>query len=152
MYGSNKEKNIQNGKKYSHNKSDQNYTQYNTAKINSVITELRRSKYNYAKDLAAKIKTGNKLFWSYICSKMKTQSNLGQFKFELPDGSYTKDNQEKAEILNSYLASVFAVEGPEALPEFEDRNFAEPETDIDINGLRSQKQLINSRYKNLETG
>ena len=73
---------------------------------------------------------------------MKTQSNLGQFKFELPDGSYTKDNQEKVEIFNSYFASVFAVEGPESLPEFEDRNFAEPVTDIDINGLRSQKQLI----------
>ena len=61
---------------------------------------------------------------------MRTKSNIGQF--ELPDGSYTNDNQEKAEILASYFASVFAVEGPEALPEFENRNFTEPVTDIDI--------------------
>ena len=62
--------------KYLHNKSDQNYTQYKIAR-NNVITELRRSKYNYEKDLAAKIKTGNKLFWSYVRSKMKTKSNIG---------------------------------------------------------------------------
>ena len=97
-----------------------------------MITELRRSKYNYEKDLAAKIKTDNKL-------KLKTKSNIG--KFELPDGSYTNDNQEKAELLNSYFASVFAVEGPEALPEFEDRNFSEPVTNIDINGINIAKAI-----------
>ena len=70
---------------------------------------------------------------------MKTKSNIGQF--ELPDGSYTNDNQEKAEILNSYFASVFAVEGPEALPEFEDGIFAEPLTDIDINETNIAKAI-----------
>ena len=104
-----------------------------------MITELRRSKYNYEKDFAAKIKTDNKLFWSYVRSKMKTKSNIGQF--ELPNGSFTNDNQEKAEILNSYFASVFAVEGPEALPEFEDRIFAEPLTNIDINGTNIAKAI-----------
>ena len=121
--------------KYLHNKSDPNH------KIarNNVITELRISKYNYENDLAAKIKTDNKLFWSYVRSKMKTKSNIGQF--ELPDGSYTNDNQEKAEILSSYCASVFAVEGPEALPEFEDRNLAEPVANIDINGTNIAKAI-----------
>ena len=121
--------------KYLHNKSDPNH------KIarNNVITELRLSKYNYEKDLAAKIKTDNKLFWSYVRSKMKTKLNIGQF--ELPDGSYTNDNQEKAEILSSYFASVFAVEGPEALPEFEDRNLAEPVANIDINGTNIAKAI-----------
>ena len=137
MHGSNKKKHTK-WQKYLHNKSDQNYTQYKIAR-NNVITKLRRSKYNYEKDLAAKIKTDNKLFWSYVHSKMKTKSNIGQF--ELPDGSYTNDNQEKAEILNSYFASVFAVEGPEALPEFEDRIFAEPLTDIDINETNIAKAI-----------
>ena len=70
---------------------------------------------------------------------MKTKSNIGQFA--LPDGSYTNDNQEKAEILSSYFASVFAVEGPEALPEFEDRNLAEPVANIDINGTNIAKVI-----------
>ena len=70
---------------------------------------------------------------------MKTKSNIGQF--ELPDGSYTNDNQEKAEILNSYFASIFAAEGPEALPEFEDRNFVEPVTNIEINRTKMAKAI-----------
>ena len=32
---------------------------------NMVISELRKGKYLYEKDLAAKIKTDNKLFWGY---------------------------------------------------------------------------------------
>ena len=91
-----KKKNHTKWQKYLHIKSEQKYIQYKIAKN----TQLRRCKYNYEKYLAAKIKTDNELFWSYVRSKMKTKS------FELPDGSYTNDNQEKAEISNSYFASV----------------------------------------------
>ena len=42
--------------KYLNNKTEQNYTKYKVAR-NNVITELDRSKYNYERDLAAKIKT-----------------------------------------------------------------------------------------------
>ena len=101
MYGSNKEKTAK-MVKYLNNKTDQNYTQYKAAR-NNVITELRRSKYNYMyeKVLAAKIIIDNKLFWSYVHFKIKTKSNIGQL--ELPDCGYINDNQEKAEILNSYF-------------------------------------------------
>ena len=58
-----------------------------------------------------------------------------------PDGSSTNDNQEKAEILNNYFASVFAEEGSEALPDFEERNFVEPLTNIEINETKSIKTI-----------
>ena len=67
--------------------------------------------------------------------------NIGQL--ELPDGSSTNDNQEKAEILNDYFASVFAEDGTEALPDFEERNFAEPLTNIEIN----ETKIIKTIYK-----
>ena len=35
------------------------------------------------------------------------------------------------------------MKGPEALPEFEDRNFAEPVTNIDINGTNIAKAIDN---------
>ena len=124
--------------KYLHNKTEENYTLYKSAR-NEVITELRRSKYNYEKDLATRIKTDNKLFWSYVRSKIRTKSNIGQL--ELPDGSSTNDNQEKTEILNNYFASVFTEEGPEALPDFEERNFAEPLTNIAINETKIIKTI-----------
>ena len=124
--------------KYLHNKTNQNYDHYKTAR-NDVIRELRRSKYNYERDLAAKIKTDNKLFWSYVRSKMKTKSNIGQL--ELPDGSLTNDSQQKAEILNSYFASVFTVEGSEALPDFEHSNFEEPLDNVTIGRTKIAKAV-----------
>ena len=42
--------------KYQHCKTDINYEQYKKAR-NRVISELRKAKYNYEKDLATKIKT-----------------------------------------------------------------------------------------------
>ena len=45
---------------------------------NNVKTEMRKSKYSYEKDLASKIKTDPKLFWSYVRLKMKTNSSLSQ--------------------------------------------------------------------------
>ena len=108
--------------KYQHCKTNENYTQYKIAR-NAAISELRKSKYSYEKDLAAKIKTDSKLFWSYVRSKTKTKSNTGQL--EMPDGSYTNEDNEKAEILNNYFASVFADEVSEVLPNFEERNFGE---------------------------
>ena len=94
-----------------------NYEAYLSAR-NNVKTELRKAKYSFEKDLASKIKTDNKLFWSYVRSKMKTRSGLGEL--EIPKGSLTSvsDNQEKANILNSFFSSVFENEGAGDLPEF----------------------------------
>ena len=82
------------------------------------------------KDLASKIKTDPKLFWSYVRSKMKTKSSLSQLKS--PCGTLTNDNTEKAGLLNKFFASVFETEGTEALPDFPDREFAEIITTVEI--------------------
>ena len=39
----------------------ENFNRYKQAR-NTVTTELRKAKYNYEKDLSAKIKTDNKIF------------------------------------------------------------------------------------------
>ena len=91
---------------------------------------MRKSKYSYEKDLASKIKTDPKLFWSYVRSKMKTKSSLSQLKS--PCGTLTNDNTEKAGLLNKFFASVFETEGTEALPDFPDREFADIITTVEI--------------------
>ena len=115
--------------KYLHCKTNQNYEIYKDAR-NKVITEMRRSKYDYEKNLATKIKTGSKLFWSYVRSKLKTKGKLGQLETE--NGTITNDSRKKAEVLNTYFASVFEIEGQGALPEFQDRDFDETLTYIEI--------------------
>ncbi|MEW8548552.1 MAG: reverse transcriptase domain-containing protein [Candidatus Thiodiazotropha sp.] len=116
--------------KYIHCKTSPNYEMYKQSR-NRVTTEMRRSKYEYERNLATKIKTDTKLFWSYIRSNLKTKSKLSQL--EKHDGTLTNDSQEKAEVLNQYFASVFEKEGPEALPEFHDRTFTESLDTININ-------------------
>ena len=69
----------------------------------------------------------------------KTKSNLGQL--EMPDGSYTNEDSEKAEILNNYFASVFADEGSEVLPNFEERNFSETLSNFEINTVMISKAI-----------
>lgn len=123
--------------KFQYCKSDQHYDEYKVAR-NIVTSELRKSKYCYEKDLAKKIKTDSKLFWSYVRSKTRTKTSIGQL--ETPDGNCTNESSEKAEILNNYFASVFESEGSETLPDFEDRNF-EPLTDIEITQSKVSKAI-----------
>ena len=81
---------------------------------------MRKCKHDFERDLASKIKTDPKLFWSYVRSKQKTKTTLSQLK--KPSGTFTNDNTEKAELLNKYFASVFETKGPGSLLEFHDRN------------------------------
>ena len=94
--------------KYLHNTTNRNYEIYKHAR-NKVICEMRRSKYDYEKNLATRIKTGSKMFWSYARSRLKTKRELGQL--EKQDGTLTNDSQKKAEVLNKYFAGVFETEG-----------------------------------------
>ena len=80
--------------------------------------------------------------------KLKSKFNFGPL--ELPDGSFTSDNQERAEILNSYFASVFELEGSEALPDFEERNFTEPLTSIVINAPGISKAIDKLKASKLQ--
>ena len=57
-------------KRYKYCKNVQNFTNYKIART-SVVKELRKSKYNYEKDLATRIKTDSKLFWSHVRAKTK---------------------------------------------------------------------------------
>ena len=116
-------------KKYMYCKSDINYERYKAAR-NNVIYELRTAKYHYEQNLASKIKTDSKLFWKYVKSKTKTKSVLN--KLEMPNGEYTSTNQEVANILNNYFASVFEIESDEELPVFPQRNFISELNNINI--------------------
>ena len=118
--------------------SDRNYDIYKSAR-NKAKAELGKAKYEYERDLASKIKTDNKLFWSYVRPKTKTKSSLGEL--EMPSGDLTSDSQEKANILNKFFVSVFENEGNENLPNFQDRPFIEPLHSIEITERKLEKAI-----------
>ena len=86
--------------KYRNSLTNRNYEIHKSAR-HEAKAELRKAKYEYEKDLASKIKTYNKLLWSYVRSKMKTKSSLGEL--EMSNGDLTSDSQEKADILNNLI-------------------------------------------------
>ena len=106
--------------KYKYCKSPVNFNQYKIAR-NAVTLELRSAKYAYEKDLAARIKTDNKLFWNYVSKNSKTKKSVSQLLSS--DGTLTSSDQETANTLNEYVSSVFSNENTNTIPDFNDRNF-----------------------------
>ena len=90
------------------------------AASNKAKSDLQRSKYIYEKNLTSKITTDYKLFWSYVRSKTKLISCLGEL--EKSNGTITSDSQEKTDILNRFFTSVFEVEVKEDLRDFKTAN------------------------------
>ena len=109
--------------KYKYCKSQENFSQFKIAR-NNVPSHLRIAKQNYEKDLAAKIKTDNKLFWSYVRLKSKTKPAVS--KLRNTQGELTSNDQETANTLNDYFANIFVKENDQNIPPFQILNFNEP--------------------------
>ena len=73
----------------------------------------------YEKDLTAKIKTDNKLFWGSVRSKTMTKSAVSNQTNSL--GELSKNDHETADILNDFFASVFELEGDGPIPDFDEK-------------------------------
>ena len=92
---------------YQYCKTELNYDAYKVAR-NAATLQLRKSKYSYEKDITTRIKTENKLFWSNVRNNTKTKSSVE--KLMKPSGEACKSDQETANVLNNYFASVFETE------------------------------------------
>ncbi|MES9881396.1 MAG: reverse transcriptase domain-containing protein [Sedimenticola sp.] len=125
-------------KKYQYCKTDHNYALYKQAR-NEVKNVLRKATYNHEKDLAAKIKTDSKLFWKYTRSKTKTKFVIN--KLEKSNGELTTDDQESANVLNEYFASVFEDESMRNIPSLDAKQCIEQLISIEINEIKIEKAI-----------
>ena len=67
--------------------------------------KIRKAKAQLELNLATKVKENNKYFYNYINSKRRAGENL-HCLLDAEDKTVTKD-QDKAEVLNAFFASVF---------------------------------------------
>ena len=67
------------------------------------------------KTVAEQSKVNPKPFWSYATSKLKNRTGVADLQKE--DGTKTKSDSEKAEVLNSFFQSVFTIEPEGDLPD-----------------------------------
>ncbi|XP_069114241.1 uncharacterized protein [Argopecten irradians] len=115
--------------KYLNSKTPENFQSYQAAR-NNATKIIKKSKYKYEEDLSLKINTNPKLFWSRARSKTKTKSTIGGI--EAGNGTITTNNEETANVLNTFFASVFVNDGDLPLPVFIPRQVNSLLTDIFI--------------------
>ena len=87
-----------------------------------------RAQKNMEIKLASEAKTNPNGVWKYAKSKISCKSGIPDLKKE--DGSRTKTDAEKAELLNIFFKSAFTSEDSSTVPEMPEYDFKEPRDDI----------------------
>ena len=75
---------------------------------------IRRAKREYEKLIAKRSKSDPKMFWKYVNEKLK--SNVGISSLKKENGVTANSDEEKANTLNTFFASVFTIENKNDLP------------------------------------
>ena len=110
-------------------KNDTDHRAYIRAR-NQAKKKCKKSKTKQEEAIAKEAKNNPKAFWNYIKTKTTSRSGISDIKKQ--DGTKTKTDQEKTEVLNSFFHSVFTEEDVGPLPTPPVYNYMEKLTDIDI--------------------
>ena len=119
-------------------KTSENYLAYAHIR-NQTRWKTRKAIKSYDKNIAANIRTNPKLFWSYVNSKMKSRQPISDLK--KGNGELTVNDEEKAEVLNSFFSSVFTKEDLVNIPDAALHDLEEVLEDISISEVDVLKRL-----------
>jgi len=112
-------------KSYIHTKTTSNYDNYCRAR-NKCTVLTRAAKRRFEKVVAESAKSNPKSFWSYVREKTKSRAGIPDLKNV--DNENVSTNKGKADILNTFFASVFVKEPAGQIPIFDVRYQGEPIT------------------------
>ena len=90
-----------------------NHLRYIKAR-NSLRALTRKLRTDHETAIVSKIKSSPKAFWKYVSSKSKPRSKINSL--DKADGTKATNDQDKADLLNSYFSSVFTVEDLSRMP------------------------------------
>ena len=102
-------------KKYRSDINEAEYVKYRNL-VNKLVKKAKREK---EKNVAKEAKSNPKALFQYISSKTKTRENVPNL--EKQDGTLTKNDAEKVEVLSQFFKSVYTKEDTTNIPEFERR-------------------------------
>ena len=93
--------------------------EYNRVR-NQVRRLTRKSNKIVQKKIAKDSKSNPKSFWKFTQSKLKTKTGIPDLEVESDEGiSYTTNDTDKANVLQTFFSSVFTEELPGDMPYFE---------------------------------
>ena len=119
-------------------RNGEDYLEYIKAR-NKARKDCRKAQRNLEKKLAKEAKTNPNGVWKY--TKTKTSCRSGIADLDKGDGTKTKSDSEKAEVLNNFFKSVFTTEDSSSFPKLDDYNFTEELKDIEIKEEEIQQML-----------
>ena len=93
--------------RYSKTRSTDSWETYCKAR-NFATSQVKKAKIEYERKIARQIKQNSKCFWKMVRDKTKVKEGIPDLMSK--KGEIIKDDKGKAEILNSFFASVFTKE------------------------------------------
>ena len=106
---------------------------------NSLRWLTRKLQREFERDLIKNLKKDPKAFWRYANSKLKTRSKVSQLFKE--DGTITENDNEKAQVLNTFFSSVFTEEDISEIPSLGKRYKNDPLGHLHITPAMVLKKL-----------
>ena len=115
-------------KRYMETKKMDIYREYCRTR-NKVKNMMKFFRKNKERDISFNAKTNNKAFWKYINSKTKSTSGIASLHANHLDVNsiLVDNNKEKANILNTYFASVYTEEPNGEIPTIPTRSLVNQE-------------------------
>ena len=123
--------------RYQKNRSGDNWTIYKNHR-NKVTKAIKNAKRAYEKSVANNSRNNLKGFWKYIQQKTKVKTGINDL---VVDGKSVVQDQDKAEVLNKFFASVFTVESKGNIPKLNKVQGAGELNDLVITEEKVKKQL-----------
>ena len=82
---------------------------------------ILKSKREFERNIGIQSKSNPKIFWSHVCSKLRTKTGVASFTDEKDKTSTKFDDKEKANILQKQFVSVFTKEPNAEVPALDKR-------------------------------
>ena len=105
---------------------------------------IHKSKGDFERNIGIQLKSNLKIFWSHVCSKLKTKTGMAPCLQGQKDENSTKfDDKEKANILQKQFVSVFTKEPNARVPALDKK------TEVNLPNINITEELVRNEILKL---
>ena len=122
----------------------ENVPQAYTKARKKVKARIHKSKGEFERNIGIQLKSNLKIFWSHVCSKLKTKTSVAPCLQGKKDENSTKfDDKEEANILQKQFVSVFTKEPTARVPVLDKK------TEVNLRNINITEELVRNEILKL---